>query len=588
MKSNRTMFRAKRVLASSIIGLFSLAGLASSIAKANDVEGSWDANLKLNETITLPLTIHLKRSGKTMTGTLDTPTQGGFGIPMSSLEVEDSELVFDIANLQIHYEGKYDKSSDSIKGTFIQGKPFPLNFSRQAKPIEYAKTSAPEDIVGRWSGRGHTAGGPLAFVIEVSQKDGKYLARAQSPDQHDSYIPVDSFEFNQGKVIFTIDDLQFRFEGGLSKDKSSVVGNIKQGPAIMKIKMDKKPLQSKLSARPQTPKSPFDYSVEEVSVLNQSAKVTLAGTLTKPKGKIKATAILITGSGPQDRDETILRHKPFAVIADHFANQGIAVLRLDDRGVGRSTGNFDTATSEDFASDTQAALAYLKARNDIPDESIGLIGHSEGGMIASMVAAENKDVAFVIMMAGPGVNVVDLYVEQRENVLMHSGVPASKLEEIKKLDYVIFDQINRLGKGEKINDKTRELIAQIAKILGIEEQRHIDAQVDGLTKTYETPWFRYFLQFDPQPYIKKIRSPLLAINGSLDIQVEAEQNLSGIEETLKSVAHPDFKTVELKGLNHLFQTAKTGAIAEYDKIEETISPQVLNLMSDWIEQRFLK
>ena len=362
--------------------LIGIAALFSLTLLADGLEGSWDAVLKVNETVSLPLSIHIKQVEGVWSGTLDTPTQGGFDIPMSAIEVEGSRLIFDIANLQIHYEGKLNKTGNAIKGTFIQGAPFQLDFLRQdnSKP-EYANTSASEAVVGVWSGHTQTSAGPLAFVLEITHDNGKYKVRAQSPDQSLSYIAVDSFEFNQGKVVFTIDSLEIRFEGGLSKDTSKIRGDLKQGHLLMKLNMDKKPIEDKLTARPQTPIAPFDYSIEEVKVVNLKDKVTLAGTLTKPKGKVKATAVLISGSGPQDRDETIMRHKPFAVIADHFAKKGFAVLRLDDRGVGQSTGDFSKATSEDFASDAAAAIDYLKQRQDIPNHTIGLVGHSEGGMI---------------------------------------------------------------------------------------------------------------------------------------------------------------------------------------------------------------
>ena len=583
MKFSKLQKGFTNIIALSAFSLFSMAGLAAG------VEGSWDANLKVSETVELPLTIHIKQEKGKWSGTLDTPTQGGFDIPMSSVESKGNELIFDISNMQIHYEGKYDKATDAINGTFIQGRPFKLDFTRQnnEKPL-YAKTSSVESVIGIWSGHSKTSAGPLAFVLEVENKNGEYKVRAQSPDQSPQYIPVDTFEFNQGQVIFTIDALQIRFEGGLSQDKSIISGDLRQGPLLMKLKMDKKPVESKLSARPQTPKGPFDYPVEEVKVVNAKDNLTLAGTLTKPNGEIKATAVMISGSGAQDRDETIFRHKPFAVIADYLAKNGFAVLRLDDRGFGQSTGDFSTATTEDFARDTSAAINYLKSRKDIPSDSIGLIGHSEGGMVAPMVASSRDDVAFVIMLAGPGVDIVDLYVEQRSLIFKHSGVPNLQLEKIRQLDHMIFEQINKLSEGEEVSEKTRDMLSQISKVIGMTDEKAIKSQVDGLINAYTTPWFRYFLKFDPTPYLKKTKSPILAINGSLDVQVASTQNLSGIKSVLKAAKHPDYQVVELKNLNHLFQTAKTGNITEYDKIEETIAPVVLETMNKWLSKRFFK
>lgn len=453
---------------------------------------------------------------------------------------------------------------------------------------EYSDTDDADGILGNWSGHLQTPAGPLAFVLEIEQKDRRFLARAQSPSQSPEYFPVDTVELVNGKFTFAIDNLNIRFEGELSRDKKTISGDFAQGPAVMKLKLDREPIEKKLSARPQTPIPPFNYLAEEVKVLNSKANITLAGTLTRPIGRIKATAVMITGSGPQDRDETILRHRPFAVIADHLAKNGFAVLRLDDRGVGQSTGNFETATSEDFAGDTNSAIQYLKARNDIPPDTIGLIGHSEGGMIAPMVAARRDDLAFAILLAGPGVDIMDLYIEQRSNIFLSMGVKPEKISEIKQLDAIVFEQINRLSDDSAISEETLALMRKVSRLVGVQGRNAIELQVEALAKTYTTPWFRYFLKFDPEPYIREIKVPVLAINGSLDAQVTAKQNLAGIQNSLAEVNHNDYRVVELEGLNHLLQTAETGAISEYNQIEETIAPQVLNLISGWLDERFVE
>lgn len=571
----------KGLVIGSLFILVSFGGYASSI------EGDWGATLKVNESVELPLIVHLKNKAGKWQGTLDTPAQGSFGIPMTQVEVTKNRLIFDISSLQIHYEGVFDQRNDVIEGTFVQGKLFDLNFIRQKEvAAEYANTSDVDAVLGKWSGQLQTPVGPLAFVLEVEQKDGKFTARAQSPDQSSQYIPINTFEFNNGKVIFTIDGLNVRFEGGLRKDKKAISGDFTQGSAVMKLSLDREPIEKKLSARPQTPQPPFEYVVEEVKVVNSKVNITLAGTLTKPNGLVKATAVMITGSGPQDRDESIMRHKPFAVIADHLAKRGFSVLRLDDRGFGKSTGNFKTATSEDFASDINAAVDYLKSRDDIPSNTIGLIGHSEGGMIAPMVASQRDDLAFVIMMAGPGIDIVDLYVEQRSSIFKSMGVQQEKLSKIKQLDMMIFEQINQIPDDGVIAEETIQLMRKISRMVGVQVEAEIDSQVNVLAETYMTPWFRYFLKFDPEPYIKKMKMPILALNGSLDIQVDAKQNLNGIRNALADINHDDSQVVELERLNHLFQTAETGSISEYNNIEETIAPEALNLISDWLDERF--
>ena len=262
------------------------------------------------------------------------------------------------------------------------------------------------------------------------------------------------------------------------------------------------------------------------------------------------------------------------------------MLRLDDRGVGKSSGTFDTATSEDFAQDIGAAVEYLQGREDIPSRSIGLIGHSEGGMIAPMVAQQRDDLAFVIMMAAPGVDIVELYIEQRMKIFRSLGVPEANLDEISALDRSVFSQINELPEGEKLAAETLEALRKISRATGASSPDDIEKQVNALAQAYTSPWFRYFLKFDPEPYIRELKVPVLALNGSLDIQVSAQQNLGGIRRALTESQHRDFQVVELEDLNHLFQTAETGAVSEYGVIEETIAPKALNLMSGWLDARF--
>lgn len=449
-------------------------------ANAAGLEGDWSGTLEVNPALKLPLVLHLQNADNKWQGSLDSPAQGAFAIPMSSIEVEGGQLAFEIASLRASYRGTLDVESGTIRGTFTQGQSFELDFYRQAAGAEQANR------------------------------------------------PI----------------------------------------------------------RPQTPAAPFPYSEEEVQIANSTAGITLAGTLTRPAGQAKAAAILITGSGRQDRDESIAGHKPFAVIADHLGREGFAVLRLDDRGVGKSTGTFETATSEDFAQDIGAAVAYLQGREDIPSRAIGLIGHSEGGMIAPMVAQQRDDVAFVIMLAAPGVEIVELYIEQRKNILRSMGVQSASLRKISQLDRSVFGQINQLPAGEQLAPETLETLREISRATGVTKPEEIEPQINALAQAYTSPWFRYFLKFDPQPYIRELNIPVLAMNGSLDIQVSAQQNLDGIRAALGESEHDDYQVVELKNLNHLFQTAETGAVSEYGVIEETIAPKALNLMSRWLGERF--
>ena len=339
--------------------------------------------------------------------------------------------------------------------------------------------------------------------------------------------------------------------------------------------------------RPQTPKPPFAYPVEDVSIDNDSAKIKLAGTLTLPKGDgLFPAVVLVSGSGPQDRDETIFRHKPFAVIADHLAKQGIACLRYDDRGVGKSKGKFAGATSADFATDAFAAVKFLKGQAKIDPKRIGICGHSEGGIVAPLVAAEHPDdVAFIILLAGPGISGERILSEQMKDFSKQAD-PKADEKEIREL----FEAVTPIMKTAKTTEEAKEgLKVAIDKLIAAEKdakkRKEAEEATAPLIDQFSDPWFRWFVALDPVPTLHEVKCPILALNGEKDVQVKSKQNLDLIESTLKASGHKAYQCVEFKGLNHLFQTCKTGTLAEYGQIEETIAPGVLKKLSEWIGER---
>jgi hypothetical protein len=352
-------------------------------------------------------------------------------------------------------------------------------------------------------------------------------------------------------------------------DKNKIVGFFVQPPS------------NAILNRPQTPKSLFDYIIEDVEFKNENQGNLLAGTLSLPKDKKNfPIAILITGSGAQNRDEEIFGHKPFAVIADDFAKKGIATLRLDDRGVGGSGKGKENPSTLDFSTDINSAVNYLAQKGY---KNIGLIGHSEGGMIAPMVANENKNVKFMILLAGPGIPIKDLMVTQNYEVGKSQGISEDELQEnIKNLKqiYGFIDQY----KGADLKTDLAKFETQILEKNEEykKDPKKIEEIVNSQVKMITNPWFLYFLKQNPQLQLQKIKIPTLALNGSKDVQVSATENLNGIKNTLTKAGNTNFKTVEIPNLNHLFQTSKTGAVSEYSEIEETFSPTALNLMSDWI------
>jgi hypothetical protein len=295
--------------------------------------------------------------------------------------------------------------------------------------------------------------------------------------------------------------------------------------------------------------------------------------------------LLITGSGPQDRNETVSGHRPFLVLADYLTRRGIAVLRVDDRGVGESTGDFSQATSEDFASDVLSGIEYFKARKEINPKQIGLIGHSEGGLIAPMVAVESQDVAFIILMAGTGLTGEEILYLQGALISRAMGVSEEDIGKNHQFNEKIFSLIIEEKDEKNIEEKLRQMFMTDWAELSEEEKKAIgDPEVflNVQLQSLLSPWFKFFLTYDPKPTLNKVKCPVLAINGEKDLQVPPKENLFAIEQALAAGGNKNFTVKELPGLNHLFQTAQTGLPVEYAKIEETISPVALKIISDWI------
>jgi uncharacterized protein len=335
--------------------------------------------------------------------------------------------------------------------------------------------------------------------------------------------------------------------------------------------------------RPQEPKGVIPYDEEEVKYSNLTANVILAGTLTLPRsGKPSPAVLLIAGSGPIDRNETIFGHKPFLVLADHLTKQGFAVLRVDKRGVGQSTGNYNVSTSEDFAADVLAGVEYLKTREEVNAEQIGLIGHSEGGLIAPMIAVKSKDVAFIVLMAGAGITGEATLYAQEVLISRAMGVTEEQISFQLDLQKQVLSVIRNESDLEKAEKLLREIVAkQLADLPKEEQQTSADA-MEAQIKRCNSKWFRYYLIYNPITSLKHLKIPVLVINGELDSQVPPKQNLPVIAKILEEAGNRNYRIIEFPKLNHLFQTCESGSILEYGKIEETIAPVVLDTLSGWI------
>ncbi len=441
------------------------------------------------------------------------------------------------------------------------------------------------DLVGIWLGKLKIQTIELRLVVRVEMKDGKLSALIDSPDQGAKDIPVSEIKM-EGDSIFVISAIiGGRYEGLFLKDSLKLIGVWKQGGGTFPLDL-KKVEKVEEAKRPQEPKPPFLYNSEDVTFENTKDSIKLAGTLTYPKeGTQFPVVVTITGSGPQDRNETIFNHKPFWVIADYLTKNGIAVLRFDDRGIGKSTGNFSSATSEDFASDVVAAIDYLKTRKEIDKNKIGLIGHSEGGLIAPMIAV-NNNVAFIVLLAGTAIPGDELLLLQAKLIMESEGDKPETIEKSLNLDKKIYSLVRTETDTSAFNKKINECLHGFIASLSEEERKQIPDEskfIQQQIKTLGSPWIKYFLKYDPRPSLEKVKCPLLALNGGKDLQVPPKENLSAIETALKKGKNNKYKIVELPGLNHLFQTTATGKISEYGTIEETFSPKALEIMSDWIK-----
>ncbi|WP_089888153.1 alpha/beta hydrolase family protein [Kriegella aquimaris] len=449
-------------------------------------------------------------------------------------------------------------------------------------------TSVAQDITGQWNGLLEIPGNPLRLVLHIVESDTGYTSTLDSPDQGALGIPVNSTSFEDSKLNIAITALGLVYTANLKGEK--LEGTFTQGGFSLPLELSREAIEKPKVNRPQEPKEPYSYYSEEVNFSNTSAEIVLAGTLTLPKATgTYPVVIMITGSGPQNRNEELAGHKPFLVISDYLTKNGIGVLRYDDRGAGESTGDFTTATSVDFASDVQSAIAYLKTRKKVDKHNIGLIGHSEGGIIAPMVAVQSKDVKFIVLMAGtgiPGSELLSIQGRLIAKAMGKSDVEIKKSAEIrdKMISMAVAsdniqtlkDDLNTYLVAETQNEESSTWVPE-----SVDTEQFIKAQIDFMA----TPWMVYLLRHDPANVLEKVNCPVLAINGDKDLQVPAKENLEAIAKALKKGGNKNVTLKMLPGLNHLFQESETGSPTEYAAIEQTFSPMALKEISNWILQQ---
>lgn len=428
-------------------------------------------------------------------------------------------------------------------------------------------------------------GSKLRIVIRINCAGDSLWAVIDSPDQGVKDIPVTNIKFQNDTISLKAKSIMAGYTAYYDKESDQLTGEWKQSFLSLPLDLLRVDTVPGLN-RPQEPKPPFPYIEEDVVFENKKANITLAGTLTLPDTiNTYPAVILISGSGPQNRNEEILGHKPFWVIADHLSRNGIAVLRYDDRGYGESKGSFSGSTTEDFTEDAESAWMFLRKHKNINTKNIGLLGHSEGGMIAPKLASTQNAVAFIVLLAAPGVTGEKILLTQTALIYEAAGVDKKTVESIIQRNEKIYKVLKKEDDDEKASEKIRKILEKEAKNMSDEKKVKNNLrryEIDAYVKTSVSPWFRYFLTSNPRPYLLEVKCPVLALNGEKDLQVTAEENLEAIEQAMIFGANPNYKIMEMPGLNHLFQHAETGAPAEYSTIEETISPEVLDIITKWI------
>ena len=434
-----------------------------------------------------------------------------------------------------------------------------------------------QDISGKWNGILKVQGVQLRLVFNIAQTEKGYSSTMDSPEQGVKGLPVTSTSYENSILKLEVSNAGIQYEGTLDKN-NAFVGTFKQGGQSFPLVLTKEEIEKEKVLRPQEPTKPYPYYSEEVKFENPKDKILLAGTLTLPEksGKFPAV-ILISGSGPQNRDEELLGHKPFLVLSDYLTTNGIAVLRFDDRGTAKSTGDFKNATTFDFATDVEYAIKYLQTRKEINKNSIGLIGHSEGGIIASIIASKNKNIDFIVLIAGSTLRGDKLLLLQKHKIETQMGINKQLIE----TNQQIFADAYEIILNEQIKQKT--LSDTLSNYFTSKYGKALpENQKEALINQLTSSWMINFIRLDPAIYLKKVSCPILAINGDKDLQVPSKENLKIIENIFKNSKNTNVEIKELENLNHLFQECQTGLPNEYETIEQTISPIVLEIISDWI------
>ena len=548
--------------------------------QSQPIEGTYTGTLQAGEA-RLHLVLHLsKTSSGSLHASLDSLDQGVFAIEASAVKYANGQLNLEVASVGAQYEAKVSLDHKLIDGTWSQGEAtLPLVFRRE--PPAHKPADAVSAVEGLWQSALDMHGMHLRLQLHVSHDtEGLLIGALDNLDQGVTGLPAINVTEKGSAFHFEIPAVGATFDGTLNAAKNALAGEWSMGLTTDKLEFKRSDQPSELR-RPQTPTKPYPYREDEVAFRNEAADVTLAGTLTLPKGAGPfPAALLIAGSGPYDRDESISNHKPFLVLSDYLTRKGIAVLRYDKRGAGRSTGSADRATTLDLAGDAQAGIAFLKTRKEIDASRLGLIGHSEGAIIAPYIASHSKDLPWLVLLAAPATKGQDTLLNQSELIGRAGGLSDAQLVASLTFDKAAYDLVREEPNPGILTGKLNDLVKESGLTSAIPP-----AALEPQLRMMSSPWFRFFLDYDPIPNLEKTECPVLALYGQKDLQVPAKTNLPLLQKALREAGNQDADIRQLAELNHLFQHAYSGSPAEYAAIEETFAPEALEIISGWLSQR---
>ena len=553
---------------------------APAAARAASLEGDWVGALQVGET-ELQLVLHLSRDAQGQWhAKLDSLNQSVYGMEASTVAYEEDSLRFEIASVGAKFQGKIQPDRRSIRGVWEQsGSGLPLKFEKRAASVgSRAATATVSKAEGTWQGAIEVTNMRMRLQMHISHDDkGKLLASVDSLDQGIQGIPAAKVTEANGELRFEIPAFQAEYHGTLGASRNEISGEWTQNDNVEKLdfRRSEQPLELR---RPQNPSKPYPYTVEEITFPSGDGKTALAATLTIPQGTGPfPAALFIGGSGPTDRDETVASHKPFLILADLLTKKGIAVLRYDKRGTGQSAGNYEQASMSDLASDAQAALNYLKGRKELDAKRVGILAHSEGGILAAQIAAKANEMDWLVLLATPATTGERTLLRQSELVARTGGLPEEQIARSQQFDRMAYAAVREAKSAAALEAKLNDLIEKSGLSASMPPAA-LQAQIRLMT----TPWFRQYLDFDPAPLMEQIKCPVLALNGDRDLQVDANDTVPLLRQAYEKSGNKDFTVMEIDGVNHLFQKAQSGSPALYGAIEETIAPEVLNAIGSWL------